>query len=182
MGLTFRRNSDGTMTGTNDATGFTVTLADETEVERLVCQNAGRAWSPPPAPPPPGHFRFALLHVFGAGRFSDPRYDGLKSAPTAGCTPRDWDWFAVECERPGANLLGAVASTVAEVRREHGLLLDDLGIEKVYEWFDDEPGGHGDQLVAQLLLMAAARAEVLGYSTDDLIRFLRVATDGAAGQ
>lgn len=131
----------------------------------------------------PARFRFALARVRGSRPFADPMDDRLRAGPPAGCVPRDWQpYFAPEGERPGADLPDAVAVTVAGVRREHGLLPDDLGIEKVRERYADGPDGHDATLVGHLLLMAAARAERLGCSTDDPVRFLRAVGRQAAGQ
>ena len=122
---------------------------------------------------PPGFHRFALLHQdFGDGDFEGERYARLRACPPAGCTPVDWGCFALECERPGATLLHAVASTVAEIRREYGLVMNSLGIEKPDEWLGDDREGHGAQVVAQLVLGAVERARALGYRRVDLVRLL----------
>ncbi|MEU6534761.1 hypothetical protein [Streptomyces sp. NPDC047000] len=176
MGLRFRHNDDGTVTGRNEDTGFAVTLADEEEVKRLLYEDAGWAYSPPPPPVPPGFHRFALLHQeFGDGGFEGERYAELRAHPPAGCTPVDWGCFALECERPGATLLHAVAATVAEIRREHGLVMNSLGIEKPDEWLGDDRDGHGAQVVAQLVLGTVERARALGYRRVDLVRLLDAA-------
>lgn len=176
MGLQFRRNDDGTVTGRNEDTGFAVTLADEEEVKRLLYEDAGWAYSPPPPSVPPGFHRFALLHQeSGDGGFEDERYAALRASPPAGCTPVDWGCFALECERPGATLLHAVAATVAEIRREHGLVMNSLGIEKPDERLDDDRDGHGAQAVAQLVLATVERARALGYRRVDLVRLVDAA-------
>ncbi|WP_244291269.1 hypothetical protein [Streptomyces subrutilus] len=84
-------------------------------------------------------------------------------------------YVGLRCERPGAQLLDAVAETCREVRAEHGLLMSDLGIEKPGEWAQDGTDGWGAEIVGQLLLMAAERGPKLGYSAEDLVRFLRTA-------
>jgi hypothetical protein len=173
MSLHFQRNADGTITGRNTETGYTVTLADEEEVQRLVYEDAGCEYNPPPAPPPPGFHRFALVHEeFGQGGFGDERYESLRTRPPTGCEPADWGCFALECERPGASLLSAVSDTVAEIRRDHGLVMNSLGVEKPDEWFGEDRNGYGAQVVAHLMLMSAHRAALLGYGRKDLVRLL----------
>ncbi|MFF0461903.1 hypothetical protein [Streptomyces mexicanus] len=179
MGLSFRRNADGTMTGRNDDTGFTVTLADEEEVKRQLYEDAGWEYTPPPPPLPPGFHRFCLMDdSFGAEGFQDARYADLRARPPEGCVPVDMGGFALECERPGKSLLDAVASTVAQVRREHGLVMNSLGIEKPQEWLGNDRNGYAAQIVAHLVLMAAHRAALLGYGRKDLVRLLDAAGMG----
>ncbi|MGW7071464.1 amidase [Streptomyces sp. NPDC054855] len=104
----------------------------------------------------------------------DPRYAAITAAPPAGCTAeRFGEYFGLRCERPGATLLDAVGELCAEIRAEHGLLMTDLGIEKLWEWSSDGTDGWGAEIVGQLLLMAAERGPKLGYDVDDLVRFLR---------
>ncbi|MGP3687678.1 hypothetical protein ACTVZO_23820 [Streptomyces sp. IBSNAI002] len=137
------------------------------------------AWRPPP-PPAPGRQRFTLVHCPVGDRpgFDDPRYEGLRAGPPEGCAVEDvGGYLGLRCERPGARLLDAVADTCREVREEHGLLMTDLGIEKLWEWSQDGTDGWGAEIVGQLLLMAAERGPKLGYTIDDLVRFLR----GAVG-
>jgi hypothetical protein len=173
MGLSFRRNDDGTTTGRNEETGFSVTDLDAEEVKRRVYEAAGWDYTPPPPPVPPGFHRFGLAHeAFDDGGFTDARYASLRDNPPSGCVPADWGYFALECERPGATLLDAVTDTVAEIRREHGLAMNGLGIEKPGEWFDVDKDGYAAEIVAHLLLMAAHRAALLGYGRDDLARLL----------
>ncbi|MGF0168990.1 hypothetical protein ACQF36_00150 [Streptomyces sp. Marseille-Q5077] len=173
MGLSFHRNADGTTTGRNSDTGFTVTDTDEEEVKRRLYEAAGWDYTPPPPPVPPGYHRFALVDdSFGHGGFDDERYASLRENPPHGCTPVDWGSFALQCERPGGTLLEAVAETVAEIHRQHGLVMNSLGIEKPDEWFGDGKDGCGAKIVAHLLLMAAYRAALLGYGREDLVRLL----------
>ncbi|GAA0302331.1 hypothetical protein GCM10010302_46020 [Streptomyces polychromogenes] len=138
-------------------------------------------WRPQP-PPPPGWQRFTLLHR-PAGEcppYEDPRYDRLRARPPRGCVAEPvGGGFGLRCERPGARLLDAVAATCAEVREGYGLLLCDLGVEKVQEWVEDGPDGWGAEIVGQLLLMVAERGPRLGYSVEDLAGFLRMAAGGA---
>ncbi|MER5994821.1 hypothetical protein [Streptomyces viridosporus] len=177
MTLHFHRNPDGTTTGRNDANGFTVTHAEEEEAKRLLYEDAGWEYTPPPPPVPPGFHRFSLVHdEFRAVGFGDERYAGLRARPPEGCVPVDWGCFALECERPGKTLLDAVAGTVAEVRREHGLVMNSLGVEKPEERLDaDTKDGHAAKTVAHLVLRAAHRARLLGYGRKDLVRLLDAA-------
>nr|WSW45212.1 hypothetical protein OG296_19960 [Streptomyces sp. NBC_01001] len=134
-----------------------------------------------PQQPAPGVQRFTLIHwpVGEGARFADARYDGLKARPPQGCTVEEIGGrFGLRCERPGARLLDAVADLCGEIRTGHGLLMTDLGIEKLWEWSADGTDGWGAEIVGQLLLMAAERAPRLGYGADDLVAFLRA----AAGQ
>lgn len=173
MSLSFRRNPDGTTTGINTETGFTVTDTDEEEVQRRLYEDADWEYTPPPPPVPPGYHRFGLEEDwFGTEGFDGERYASLREDPPAGCTPVDWGCFALECERPGATLLEAVADTVSEVRRNHGVVMNGLGIEKPQEWFGDGKDGYGAKIVAHLLLMAVHRASLLGYGREDLVRLL----------
>ncbi|MFJ7206828.1 amidase [Streptomyces sp. NPDC098789] len=127
--------------------------------------------------------RFTLVHspVDDFPGFGDARYDGVKADPPQGCVPEDvGGYFGLRCERPGGRLLDAVAETCGEIRGRYGLLMADLGIEKLWEWSADGADGWGAEIVGQLLLMAAERGAKVGYDTDDLVRFLRAAT-GEAG-
>ncbi|MFJ5557387.1 hypothetical protein ACIQCD_08180 [Streptomyces sp. NPDC093250] len=176
MSLHFHRNPDSTTTGRNEATGFTVTHAEEEEVKRQLYEDAGWAYTPPPPPVPPGFHRFALVHEeFEHTGFADERYAGLRARPPEGCVPVDWGCFALKCERPGRTLLDAVAGTVAEVRREHGLVMNSLGVEKPDEWYGADRDGHGAVIAAHLMLTAIHRARVLGYRRKDLVRLLDAA-------
>ncbi|GAB2442930.1 hypothetical protein [Streptomyces incanus] len=173
MSLSFHRNPDGTTTGRNDAGGFTVTHADEEEVKRQLYEDAGWEYTPPPLPVPAGFHRFSLVHEeFGAVGFGDERYAGLRERPPDGCLPVDRGHFALECERPGRTLLDAVAGTVAEVRREHGLVMNSLGVEKPQEWLGDDRDGYAAHIAAHLLLMGVHRARLLGYGRKDVVRLL----------
>ncbi|MFJ8198217.1 hypothetical protein [Streptomyces sp. NPDC096152] len=179
MGLSFRHNPDGTTTGRNEETGFTVTLADEEEVKRRLHEDAGWEYTPPPPPLPSGFHRFSLVHEeFGGAGFGDERHAALRAHPPAGCVPADWGCFALECERPGKTLLDAVTGTVAEIRRDHGLVMNGMGIEKPQEWLGDDKNGYGAEILGHLLLMAAHRASLLGYGRKEVVRLLDAAGVG----
>ncbi|ANS69254.1 hypothetical protein SLINC_7030 [Streptomyces lincolnensis] len=173
MGLSFHRNPDGSTTGRNQDTNFTVTDTDEEEVKRRLYEDAGWEYTPPPPPVPAGFHRFALVDdAFDGVGFGGARYASLREDPPVGCVPVDWGRLALKCERPGATLWDAIADTVSEVRCEHGVVMNSLGIEKADEWFDARKDGYGAEIAAQLLLMAAQRAALLGYGRQDLIRLL----------
>lgn len=136
-----------------------------------------QGWRPQP-PPPPGWHRFTLIHtpVDGGPGGGDPRYETIRARPPRGCAADEFGgYFGLRCERPGGRLLDAVAATCGEIRREHGLLMTDLGIEKLWEWSADGTDGWGAEIVGQLLLMAAERGPKLGYSVEDLAAVLRTA-------
>ncbi|MEV0989881.1 hypothetical protein [Streptomyces sp. NPDC049949] len=156
--------------------GQTAETADEATA--LVHEAFGlKAWRPQP-PPPPGWHRFTLVHcpVGRAPGYADPRYDAIKAGPPVGCVPEEvGGYFGLRCERPGERLLDAVGGLCGEIRTGHGLLMTDLGIEKLWEWSADGTDGWGAEIVGQLLLMAAERGPRLGYGVDDLVRFLRTA-------
>jgi len=128
---------------------------------------------------PPAH-EFILLHYpcqYPVPRFDDPRYDAIKASPPTGCTPENFNnMFGLQCQRTAPTLLDAVAEVCAEVNTTHGILLNDLGLEKLWEFAPDGPNGFGATLIGQLLLMAAHRASLLGYTTEDLTRFLNTVT------
>ncbi len=148
------------------------------EATALVHEAFGlKAWRPQP-PPPPGWHRFTLAHspVDHWLKFDDPRYGAIKADPPRGCRVENRDGtFVLRCERPGPRLLDAVGELCREVRERYGLLLSDLGIEKLHEWSADGPDGWGAEIVGQLLLMAAERGPKVGYGIDDLVAFLRAA-------
>ncbi|MER5933861.1 hypothetical protein [Streptomyces sp. NPDC002054] len=186
MGISFttRRDGDsGRWTAVGDDGERTEIRTADTAVEATaqVYEAFGLEAFRPPPPLPPGWQRFTLIHcpVMGRPGFDDPRYAGLKAQPPQGCTVEDiGGYFGLRCERPGARLLDAVADTCREIRAEHGLLMTDLGIEKLWEWSADGTDGWGAEIVGQLLLMAAERGPRLGYSGDDLVQFLRTVTRG----
>lgn len=122
---------------------------------------------------------FHLLHVtqsWPAPDYEDPIYDAIKADPPEGCVPDDFGGlFGLRCERRAPTLLDAVAEVCHEVRTAHGLLMTDLGIEKLWEWSPDGRDGFGATIVGQLLLMASSRGQQLGYDIEDLVRFIRTA-------
>ncbi|WP_395758242.1 hypothetical protein OIE82_04775 [Streptomyces althioticus] len=179
MSLQFRRNEDGTVTGRNENNGFTVTHADEEEVKRQLYEDAGWEYTPPPPPLPPGHHRFLLVREEDDGDcgFGDERYAGLRASPPEGCVPVDRGCFALECRRPGRTLLDAVAGTVAEIRRAHGVVMNAVRTDgRAGEWpgvdADRAEGGDAAEGVAHLVLTAAHRSRRLGYGRKDLVRLL----------
>jgi hypothetical protein len=132
-----------------------------------------------PEPVSSREHEFVLLHypVSPAPGYDDPRYDALKASPPAGCTPADFDGiFGLNCHRQGPTLLAAVADLCNEINTAHGILMTDMGIEKLWEFVADGHDGFGASIVTQLLLMAAERARLLDYTIDDLAEFLRTAT------
>ncbi|GAA3823342.1 hypothetical protein GCM10022226_49880 [Sphaerisporangium flaviroseum] len=120
-------------------------------------------------------FAFLLLFTTCRPDRSDiDVYALVKAEPPSGCR-----WFAdahhpgLLCLRPGATPLDAIAGVVSEVRDRYGLgtELNDLGFDRLWEWFGDHE--RRTELVAHLLLMAAHRADLIGLDPDDLVRFLR---------
>lgn len=95
---------------------------------------------------------------FGELDSEGERYADLRARPPAGCVPADRGRLVLEYERPGRTLLDAVTSTVAEIKREYGLVMYSLGIEKPQEWLGTDTNGYGARIVAHLLLTAAHRA------------------------
>lgn len=123
-------------------------------------------------------FGFVLVHdtMLSSERtmFGDPVYAAITLDPPRGCKAISFDgYFALDCEREAEDKWEAVTGVIAEVRSRFGLVLNDLGIKKVYEWFGDDPDGFGPELVAQLLSMAAERGRLVGLSTDRMVAFLR---------
>ncbi len=182
MGLSIRFDRDeatGQWTAVGDDGTRSVTVRADTydEAGALAHEAFGLTAYRPDPPPPPGWQRFNLIHcpVAEHPSFDDARYDAIKARPPEGCMVQDFDCFGLKCERRGATLLEAVADLCAEIKAEHGLLMTDLGIEKLWEWSEDGTDGWGAEIVGQLLLMAAERGPRLGYSADDLARFLRTA-------
>lgn len=151
--------------------------ADAGEARRPARGESGRAYTLPPPPPSPGFHRFALVHDtfdYGGG-YGHELYEGLRTHPPSGCEPVDWGGFALKCERPGRTLLDAVSDTVTEIRREHGVVMNSLGVEDPGDWPDDGADGYGAQIVAHLLLTAAHRGSLLGYGRKELVRLLDAA-------
>lgn len=123
----------------------------------------------------PAH-EFTLAHCLTDGVYTDSVYDDIKANPPSGCEPEDMGGrFSLHCQRTDRNLLEAVAQVCDEVRRLHGIALDDLAVEKVWEFVEDGRNGYGATIVGQLLLMAIARAKLLGYDVENLVEFVRTA-------
>jgi hypothetical protein len=136
--------------------------------------------------PEPVH-EFVLLHYTlpPSPGYDDPRYEPIKTNPPAGCAPDDFDGvFGLTCRRTGPTLLAAAAELCGQILVTHGIFMTDLGIEKLWEFAADGHDGFGATIVGQLLLMAAERGRLLGYTIDDLAGFLHTATatpPGATG-
>ncbi|GGM80242.1 hypothetical protein ACFFX1_33905 [Dactylosporangium sucinum] len=100
----------------------------------------------------------------------DPALDVLASDPPAGC------WLnlpALQCARPGASRLAAIAELAAELRVGYGLEAGDLGFERLWEWAGQREWR--ERMVAHLLLMAVQRARWLGLPPEALTTFVRTA-------
>ncbi|WP_123556217.1 amidase [Kitasatospora cineracea] len=100
----------------------------------------------------------------------------LMSSPPDGCVPAVDGLPFLECSREADTLLEGIANVVGEARARHGILLNDLGVEKIQEWSRDGLNGFGAETVAQHLLLAIYRGGLLGYAPEDLVRFIRTAT------
>lgn len=123
--------------------------------------------------------RFNLVHdtsLTSGAAFDDPVYDAIKADPPQGCSPEYFmPWFGLSCAREADSKWDAVVDLIAEIRSRFGMVFNDLGVDKMTEWYGvEDPDGFGPELVAHLLAMASERAGLLGLRTDDLIRFLRV--------
>ncbi|WP_330182186.1 hypothetical protein OHB26_38665 [Nocardia sp. NBC_01503] len=170
-----------TVTGEDGHRTITITHESKEVAAAEVEKSFGRKASPRPPEPPPGWHRFTLIDSLfnseGAGP-DDPTYTAIKAAPPEGCVPEPLTHcFSLECTRPGTDLLDAISTTCAEIRNHHGLLLTDLGVEKVDEWLSDGKDAWGARILAQLLLMSVERASLLGYTPTDLTRFIQRVTE-----
>ncbi|HEY3870178.1 MAG TPA: hypothetical protein VGM10_17570 [Actinocrinis sp.] len=116
-------------------------------------------------------------------------YVAIAANPPEGCRPafaptdqvdrRDHP-FMLLCERGAPDFRTAVAGVCAEVRERHGILMNDLGIRHLWEWYDTETeDGYGAASVLTLALVALDRATVLGWSTEDFVGFVRQAAGGS---
>lgn len=65
-----------------------------------------------------------------------------------------------------------MADTVAEIRREHGVVMNSLGVEKPGEWSGEGRDGYQGEIVAHLLLAAVYRARLVGCGRRPLVRLL----------
>jgi hypothetical protein len=126
-------------------------------------------------PTDPVH-RFNLLHYDDRPGDEPLAYTTLTRTPPAGCVPTMFDrHFGLVCERSAPTYLAAVAQVCGEIATQHGILMTDLGVEKLWEWLGNDKDGPSATILGQLLLMALQRGEWLGYSVDDLVEFLRTA-------
>ncbi|MFJ6381441.1 amidase [Kitasatospora sp. NPDC092039] len=128
----------------------------------------------------PSHI-FTLTASLGADAAPAEVWQQLQASPPAGCTyvpevfPRT---PGLRCEREASARLEAVSGVVGEVYAAHGLLLDDLGVEKLSEWIGDgtdQPGSpagiHAADTAAQALLLAIDRFRRLGHGADTVKAF-----------
>jgi hypothetical protein len=122
-------------------------------------------------------YAFDLLFT-GPGERADGdaerRYAALSANPPAGCRFEDrGDYPTLRCLRPGTDRFDAISGVVAEVRDRFGLDANDLGFEKLWEWF----GGRDrrEEMIAHLLLMATERARWTGVPAEQLVAFVRTA-------
>ncbi|MFB7474315.1 amidase [Kitasatospora sp. NPDC056184] len=122
-----------------------------------------------------------MLHSFELGL--DDHHQPARSLVLTGVLPAgcvaDEKGSRLVCEREGEHLLDAIGQVAREVRRSHGFVLNDVGVEKPHEWFCDGLNGYGAESVAQLLLLAVHRAELLGYTAADVVRFIHAVTDSS---
>jgi hypothetical protein len=115
-----------------------------------------------------------IAYSYDAGP-PDEAVAALRAQPPADCT------FEMFGESPGlwvqrdGPVLDAAAAVCGEVRAQHGIVLSDAGVEKLWEWSAD--ADWSQQIISQLLLMAVQRAEWTGLTVEDLVGFLRTATD-----
>jgi hypothetical protein len=118
------------------------------------------------------HGFLLLFNSYGTERPAEA-YHQIRDDPPAGCRWYDSPYHpGLYCLRRGDTRLEAIASVVAEVRERYGLgtELNDLGFEKLWEWYGSPELG-GD-MVAHLLLMAVHRAELVGLIPEELLAFV----------
>ncbi|MFE5587315.1 hypothetical protein [Kitasatospora sp. NPDC056531] len=124
---------------------------------------------------------FNLTASLGTDAAAAKVWKQLKASPPAGCT-YDPAVFAqtpgLRCEREAPTQVHAVFAVVGEVYTSTGLLLDDLGVERLSEWISDgadQPGSpagiHATDTAAQALLLAIDRLRRLGHDTDGIATF-----------
>ncbi|MEV0537304.1 hypothetical protein [Kitasatospora sp. NPDC050463] len=112
-------------------------------------------------------------------------FDRLAADPPTGCVfePQLYPGVpGLRCEREAPTRFEAISEVVGEVRIRHGVLLDDLGIEKLAEWSDDRPDDPdqsgelgntwGRDIAAQALLLGIERFLRLGYDVTDVRSFV----------
>ncbi|MFE3453287.1 hypothetical protein ACFXJ8_30615 [Nonomuraea sp. NPDC059194] len=178
-----------TMVDVGDAWIARLPVVGETRVEdpRLAAWALGELIPGGHHPKLPGEVRLVdeegeVLHPFlllfndYSGRDKSAVYELVRANLPQGCHWAVLDGYpALWCLRRGADRLDAIEEVIKEVRR-HGITteLNDLGMEKLWEW------RLGDEfcvdMVAQLLLMAAHRAELAAIPPERLIGLLRTAS------
>ncbi|QKW20578.1 amidase [Kitasatospora sp. NA04385] len=126
------------------------------------------------------HFTLGLDDHEGRGVSQSSPLHALMTSPPAGCVPLADGPFFLECHREAESLLEGVADVAGEVRARYGLVLNDLGVVKLQEWSEDGLNGFGAETVAQHLLLAIYRAGLLGYTAEDLVRFIRTVAVGSS--
>ncbi|MFI0447436.1 hypothetical protein [Actinomadura sp. 6N118] len=116
---------------------------------------------------------FVLLFNPYSGRDMSAVYAAMSADPPAGCHWQDDRHHPrLYCARPGTDRFRAIAEVVREARERYRVSseLNDLGFEKLWEWFGGEDQGR--EMVAHLLLMAVHRAELVGIRPEELHSFL----------
>ncbi|MEV7026689.1 hypothetical protein [Kitasatospora sp. NPDC093558] len=124
---------------------------------------------------------FTLTASLGTDAAAAEVWQQLKASPPTGCTydsevlPQTPGLY---CEREASTRLEAVFGVVGEVHASLGLLLDDLGVEKLAEWFgnstnqpDSPTRIYATDIAAQALLLAVDRLRRLGHDADDIKAF-----------
>jgi hypothetical protein len=124
---------------------------------------------------------FTLTASLGTDAAAAEVWQQLQASPPAGCT-YDPEVFprtpGLRCERKAPTRLHAVFTIVGEVHAAHGLLLDDLSVEKLSEWIGDgadQPDSpariHAADTAAQALLLAIDRLRRLGHDAAGIEAF-----------
>ncbi|MEU6862036.1 hypothetical protein ABZ924_01965 [Streptomyces sp. NPDC046876] len=126
-----------------------------------------------------------------ADRSLPEAFTALAAAPPEGCTydPLVWGQYpGLKCGIEAPTRFEAVARVAGTVFREHGILLYDLGVEKLYEWSADDPSDPersgeqgntwGRDIAAQLVLTGLDRMLKLGYTPAEARHFVDRALGG----